>query len=70
MLLIKKNYFLRYDRHMILHVVNLWLTPIPATAARMELPSVMLLAIITLGTIRPEDIEAVWKANVFQHYIA
>ena len=33
-----------------------------ATAARMELPSV----IATLGNIRPEDIGPVWKAKVFR----
>ena len=35
--------------------VNLRLKPISATAASMELPS----AIVTLGTIRPDDIAAV-----------
>ena len=40
---------------MILYGVSLWLKPISATAAKMELRSV----IISLGTIRPEDIGAV-----------
>ena len=66
MLLILKNYVFRYDRPTILYGVNLWLKPISTTAARMELPSV----IVTLVTIRLGDIGAVWKAKVFQHYIA
>ena len=46
MFLIKKNLFFRFDRPTILYVVNLWLIPISATAARMELPSVRLLLLL------------------------
>ena len=46
---------------MILYGVRLWLKPILATAAKMELRSVN----FSPGTIRPEDIGAVWKAKCF-----
>ena len=52
LLILKKKYFLRYDRPTILYGVNLWLKPISAAATTECKPS----AIATLGIIRPEDI--------------
>ena len=65
MLLIKKNYFLRYGRPTILYEVNLWLTPIPATAARMELPSVSLLYLLW-GLSEPRISELCEKPRCFR----